>query len=166
MSMVGAPHSGQAKSCTDGNSRSAWQCAQNTITGTSSTISCDPCRGVSWHATSYENIRASLTTPASAPSLRCTALTCTPRRCDSSKAASTMPIAIESSCILSRILYPLAETPAALASISEGSHPEEPCHPEQLCHPERSEGSLYLPARVHRSFASLKMTVQSYVMEF
>src|SRR5579864_1064030 len=162
MSIVGAPHSGQANSCTDGNSRSAWQCAQNTITGTSSTISCDPCRGVSWHATSYENIRASLTTPESAPSRRCTALTCTPRRCDSSNAASTMPIAIESSCILSRILYPLAETRAALAAVKRCHH-ERSCHPEQLCHPERSEGSLYLHARVHGSFASLKMTVQTHV---
>ena len=43
--------------------------------------------------------------------LRCTAVTCTPRLCDSSVAASTMPIAIESSCIIDRaILYLKART--------------------------------------------------------
>jgi len=51
------------------------------------TIKRDPCGGLSWHATSYENSTASLTTPESAPSRRCTALTCTVHRCASSRAA-------------------------------------------------------------------------------
>src|SRR5678810_80751 len=96
--MVGTPHSGHVNDCTELSTRFSLHCAQKIVTGTSSTIRREPCNGVSWHATSYENSSASLTTPDSAPSRRCTALTCTPRRCASSMAASTMPIAIDNSC--------------------------------------------------------------------
>ncbi len=45
------------------------------MSGISSMSSRDPASGVSWQATSYENSNASFTTPASAPSFKCTALT-------------------------------------------------------------------------------------------
>src|SRR4051794_28021985 len=47
MSMVGVPHSGHKKDCTDCSTRVSWHRGQNTVTGTSSTIRRDPASGVS-----------------------------------------------------------------------------------------------------------------------
>src|SRR5579872_5911995 len=64
----------------------------------------DPSKPVPAHAISYDDNNAFLTTPASAPSFKCTALTCAPRCSASSSAISTILIAIESSCMLFPIL--------------------------------------------------------------
>src|SRR6187200_1147950 len=62
-------------------------------------MSLEPASGVSALAISYDESNASGTTPVKAPTRRYTALTRACRRSASSWAASTMPSAIESSCI-------------------------------------------------------------------
>src|SRR5439155_23040947 len=62
---------------------------------------------------------ASLTTPESAPNRRCTALTWTPRWRASSMAASTMPIAMESSCMLHCLSHELADEDAVSVETHE-----------------------------------------------
>src|SRR5690349_7751461 len=86
---------------TSSTSSSSSATTSNSRPSTSSMTSCDPSSAVPWHAISYEKVSASLTTPDSEPSLRCSTVTrAPPRRSTSSLAISIMLKAIESSCML------------------------------------------------------------------